>query len=271
MKPTLLVVVGDLHINGTVALSPDEFTLDDGQMFLPSKAQRWINGHWKAFWSQAGQRKQENRAEVVTILNGELADVNKHPSTQYVTNHSGDAAGMAIKALEACRTISDRIYVTRGSEAHVGLSGGLDESIARAIGATPDENHRYSRFHFRGVIGGLKVDVAHHTPSSFGRPWTRGADSNRVAQIVIDEYLRGGQAPPDLVIRGHAHRPSDSFDNHLTRVIAMPSWKLKDSFAHRIGASPQPIGGIQILIQDGQIVREWKHYHDWPLEEWKPA
>lgn len=271
MKRALLVVAGDLHINGTVALSPDRFTLDDGQVFTPSKPQRWINGKWRDFWNAAAARKAEHEAEVVTILNGELADINKHESSQYVTNHSGDAVGMAVKTLTTAADISDRIYVTRGSEAHVGLSGGLDEAVARAIGAIPDENHRYSRFHLRGVVAGLRLDVCHHTPSSFGRPWTRGADSNRVAQIVIDEYLRGGQLPPDLAIRGHAHRPSDSYDNHTTRVIAMPSWKLKDAYAHRIGASPQPIGGIQLLIENGKIIQEWKHYHEWPLTPWRPA
>ena len=150
MKRALLVVAGDLHINSTVALSPDKFTLDDGHVFTPSKPQRWINQKWKAFWEAAETRKDEHDAEVVTILNGELADVNKHPTTQQVTEHAGDATGMAVKALEAAQRISDRIYVTRGSEAHVGLSGGLDEAVARAIGAMPDENHRYSRFHFRG-------------------------------------------------------------------------------------------------------------------------
>lgn len=271
MKRTLLVVAGDLHVNGTVALSPDKYTLDDGQMFYPSKPQKWINRKWAEFWQHAEQVKEQHGAEIVTLITGEAADINKHPSSQYVTNHSGDAVGMAVKVLEPAKRLSDRIYVVRGSEAHVGLSGGLDEAVARAIGAVPDANGRYSRFAFRGVIGGLKVDAQHHPGTSYGRPWTRGADANRLAQIVIDQYVRGKQLPPDLVIRGHTHRPSDSYDNHVTRAITLPSWKLTDSYGYRLGGNPLPIGGLQLLLRNGKILQEWKHYHDWPLEPWRKA
>src|SRR5690554_542313 len=71
-KRALLVVAGDLHVNGTVALSPDKYQLDDGQWFYPSKPQKWINARWSEFWEAAAERKARYGAEVVTLLTGEL-------------------------------------------------------------------------------------------------------------------------------------------------------------------------------------------------------
>src|SRR5690606_22676864 len=237
---------------------------DDGGTYYPSKVQRWINAKWADFWTHAESVKSAEGVEVVTILSGELADINKHASSQYVSINSADVVGMALEVLEPVRATSDRIYVTRGSEAHVGLSSSLDEGIAKAIDVVPDWEGNYSRWIFRGSVAGLRVDAAHHAGTSYMRPWTRGADANRLAAMIQDVYLRGGQPHPHLVIRGHTHRPSDSFDNHPTRAITLPSWKLTDSYGHRLGGTPLPIGGMQALIEDGRIVKEWKLFHDWP-------
>lgn len=272
MKRALLCVAGDLHVNSTVSLGPPgPYQLDDGGTYRPSKVQRWINERWAAFWKHAEAVKASEGVEVVTILTGELADINKHPSAQYVSVNSADVVGMALEVLQPVRAVSDRIYVTRGTEAHTGLSGSLDEGIARAIGAEPDRDGRYSRWIFRGEIAGLRVDAAHHPGTSYMRPWTRGADANRLAAMIQDVYVRGGQPVPHLVVRGHTHRPSDSYDNHPTRAVTLPSWKLTDAYGHRLGGTPLPVGGMQVLIADGVIEREWKFFHDWPLEAWRKA
>ncbi|HEX7038902.1 MAG TPA: hypothetical protein VF202_02190 [Trueperaceae bacterium] len=272
MSRALIVFAGDLHVNGTLSLSPPgPFQLDDGGTYRPSKVQRWINAKWAEFWAHAASVKAAEGVEVVTVLTGELADINKHPSAQYVSVNPADVVGMALEVLQPVVSVSDRIYVTRGTEAHVGLSGSLDEGIASAIDAVPDEEGRFSRWIFRGVIAGLRVDAAHHPGTSYMRPWTRGADANRLAAMVTDVYVRGGQLPPDLVVRGHTHRPSDSFDNHPARAVILPSWKLTDAYGHRLGGAPLPIGGMQVLVEDGRIEREWKLFHDWPLGKWRDA
>lgn len=269
--PTLLVAAGDLHTNGTTALSPPgPFQLDDGGTYRPSKVQRWINARWRDFWKHAELVKAEAGVECVVIITGELADDNHHPTTQLVTRNTGDIARMALEVLKPVQAVADRIYVTRGSEAHVGLNSSLDEALARAIGAIPEDG-QHARWVFRGTIDGLRVDAAHHAGTSYQRPWTRGADANRLAKMIQDVYVRGEQPVPHLVIRGHTHRPSDSFDNHTTRAIVLPSWKLTDSYGHRLGGTPLPIGGLQLLVDRGRITREWKFVHDWPLAAWRSA
>ena len=187
--PTVLALTGDLHTNSTVALCPPRVELDDGGVYLQNKQQAWLWARWLEFWQAAADLKTQHNAELVTLLNGELADDNYHNTTQLISKHKGDQAKAALAVMEPVQQVSDRIFATRGSEAHSGLNASMDESLARAIGATPDENGHYARWYFRGVIDGLRIDASHHPGTGHARPWTKGADANRLAQMVMSRYV----------------------------------------------------------------------------------
>lgn len=263
----ILAVVSDLHTNSTVALSPDSLDLDDGGTYTPSKLQTWINERWGEYWQAVADLKDHHRCDVVTIINGELADDNYHATTQLITKHKGDQAKAALAVLELPQLVSDRIICTRGTEAHVGLNGGIDEALARAIGAEPDSNGHHARWNARLVLEGVRIDAAHHPGTSSRRPWTRGAAANRLAQMVIDRYTRRRMLPPDLVFRGHVHQPEDSGNNHVTRAIITPAWQAATSFGYRLGGDMLPIGGHVMLLEDGAVVFDRAVHWDWPLEE----
>lgn len=272
---TLLVVTGDLHVNSTVALSPPgPFELDDGQVITPSKPQAWINEKWAEFWAAAAAEKKRLGVECVVLLTGELADDLKHTSTQLVTKNGNDIGRMSLEVLKPAVAVADRIYVTRGSEAHSGQSSSLDEALARAIGAVP-EGGKHARWIFRGTIDGVRIDATHHPGTGHSRPWTKGADANRLAQMVMAAYVEQEQRVPHLAIRGHNHKPSDSADNHLTRAIILPSWQLSNAFGYRIshGSEVLPIGGMMMVLDDGQIVSERKMFYRWPVlpRGWRKA
>lgn len=269
--PTVLAVVSDLHSNSTVAVCPPTVTLDDGGEYEHSKAQAWLWERWTEFWETADALKTEHDAECVTIITGELGDNNKHPTSQQVSRNPKDVMRVAEAVLEYPVLVSDRIYACRGTEAHVGMSGNLDESLARMIGAVPDSEGHHARWQFRGVIDGLRVDAAHHPGTSHGRPWTRGADANRLAQMIIDRYVWERLPVPHLIIRGHVHKPADSGDNHPSRAIILPSWQLSTSYGHRLGGDPLPIGGMLLVVEDGRIVTERKLIWRWPMAPWGNA
>src|SRR5690606_28745711 len=120
MSRALIVFAGDLHVNGTDSLGPPgPCQLDDGGVYRAWKVQRWINAKWAEFWAHAASVKAAEGVEVVTVLRGELADINRHPSAQYVSVNAADVVGMALEVLRPVVSVSDRIYVTRGTEAHV--------------------------------------------------------------------------------------------------------------------------------------------------------
>lgn len=265
----LLALTGDIHTNSTVAVCAPRVELDDGGVYVQNKQQKWLWARWLEFWKTAEELKRKHECELVTLLNGELADDNYHSSTQLISKHKGDQARAALAVMEPVQQVSDRIFATRGSEAHSGLNASMDESLARAIGAEPDENGHHARWYFRGIIEGLRIDASHHPGTGHARPWTKGADANRLAQMVMSRYVERELSVPHLAIRGHNHKPSDSFDNHKTRAIILPSWQLSTSFGYRLGGDWLPIGGMLALIDNGQVVYEKKLIHHWPLADWE--
>ncbi len=159
-------------------------------------------------------------------------------------------------------------WPVRRTEAHSGPSAHLDETIAHDIGATPcDETaNTFSHWRLRLSIDGVRLDVAHHPPGGGGRrPWTRGNFAPTLASMAFFEAAERGEKPPHLLVRGHVHRPGDSYDVYPVRALVLPSWQLTTSYGHRIGGDPLPIGGAIVTCDRGkhEVV---KRYATWPVE-----
>ena len=261
---TIVLVVSDLHVNSTVALCPPVFNLDDGGTYRASPQQRFLWRHWLALCETTAARRMGHR--LVVILNGELADDNYHPTTQLITKNPADMMRLSATVLKPMLDLiqdGDLILATRGTEAHSGPSGAMDEAIARDIGATGPTADIASHWRLRVTLDGVRFDVAHHPPGGGGRlPWTRGNFANRLAAMSIFESAERGGRSPHLLLRGHVHRPDDSYDRYATRALVLPSWQLTTSYGHRIGGDPLPIGGLIVTCDAGRYTVE-KHYHNW--------
>jgi hypothetical protein len=264
---TVVAVVSDLHINSTVALCTPQFTLDDGGTYRSSKQQRWIWSRWRALWETVAERRQGQR--LVIVLNGELADDNYHPTTQLISRNPADMMRLSAEVLAPALSLmgeNDRLYVLRGTEAHSGPGAWLDEAIAQDIGATGPDDTLASHWRLRFAADGVRFDIAHHPPGGGGRvPWTRGTFANRLAAMTIFDSAENGGKPPHLYVRGHVHRPADSYDLYATRALVLPAWQLQTSYGHRIGGDPLPIGGAIVTCDGGRFEVE-KHYWHWPVE-----
>ena len=273
---TLIAVTGDLHTGSTVALAPKKWVTDDGQVIYPSKVQRWLNERWAEFWAEAQRVKDERGIECVAILNGELADDNWHRTFQRMSENPGEIIDAAMQVLKPVKQTADRVYVTRGSPAHVGHSGGLDEALAKELDAIPDEYGRRARNVFRGEIDGYRLDAAHHPGTSTGRWHLRGNAANRLAVNVQGGYTDDGALFPHMAIRSHNHRPEDSYDNHKIRAVILPAWQLNmTDFGYRIssGSEPFPVGAMLMVVDKGELVWERKMFWRWPMlrRGWKKA
>ena len=276
-KKYLIAAVSDLHINSTVALCMPRVALDDGGDYSSSPTQRWIYKQWLDFWKWVKKYKKRLDRDLIVWIGGELADNLTHHTTQLISRNENDLKRHSIAVLEPLLKLADKIIVVRGSEAHVGASGWMDEWIADDISASQcieGDDNPYSWWHWQSVIDGMVIDGAHHPGTGHGRPWTRGGDANRLAAIIKDNYVEAGVWPPHIVLRGHNHKPTDSYDNHCTRAIILPSWQLTNAFGYRLGGGWLPIGGLLIWAdgKENEInVKKW--YKRWPVKEveyWRP-
>jgi hypothetical protein len=68
-------------------------------------------------------------------------------------------------------------------------------------------------------------------------------------------YVERGLKPPQLVLRGHAHRIDDS--GHKlpnTRALVLPCWQLRTAFGYKVAANNTraDIGGAIFTIENGR-------------------
>ena len=183
---TYLICVSDTHINSTVALAPPLVNLDDGGTYHSSRGQRWIWDCWLDFTEKA--KALDGRK--VLLINGDMGELDtKRRSSQLITVNKSTIQRLVIDALAPLVDVVDSLIVIRGTMAHTGKAQWLEEGIARqydhAIHNKACDNGSW--YHFQGVIGGLRLDAAHHV-SMGGLPWTAPNAANRLAARVMWAY-----------------------------------------------------------------------------------
>lgn len=255
-ETVLLVQVNDLHVNSTVALCPAKVRRDDGGWYYASREQGWLRECWQDFWQQVEERKQRLGCPVCTAIVGDAVDRNVHSKVQLVEYESGVIMiAMAEEVMEEPRIVSDYLFVVRGTEAHVGGQGYLEEQLAQRIHAVPDEVRGTSSWwHWVASLAQVKVDLAHHPQTSARRPWTRDSAAARQAAITWSEYHEINESPPQVVGRAHVHYWAKGYKDD-TFAFFGPPWQLTTAFGYRLGTSRkvEPVGGVLIECRDGSI------------------
>jgi hypothetical protein len=157
----------------------------------------------------------------------------------------------------------DRLFVVRGSTAHSKRQGMADETVARELGAVRNAAGWRSDYRWRIDVGGVIVDCAHHITGN-GVPWTAGNNVRRALMTTVLRAIERDETPPHLLIRSHVHQP-ERFEFGGRRIYITPSFKLRDEYAHKIGVSLAPIGGLLITVDNGEadvITRTYRPERD---------
>jgi hypothetical protein len=255
-------VTGDLHVNSTVGLLPYSVNLDDGGTYRSSKGQRWLWRNWLDFWDSVP------KGEIWTVLNGDLVDVpGRHKNSQLISQNETDVMKMAVDVLQPALEVSERVFVVRGTAAHVGSSGYTEEKIALDIGAEKCGDN-YSWWELLLNCDGVEFYITHHGP--LGRlPHTHGNALNRRATEIEGLFAKRGV--PQVACQSHNHHFSTSSDEYEVKVFALPSWQLKTEFAKRIGIiEPDMVGGLWFDCEDGEYQYNVRRYTLNGHGAWKP-
>ena len=239
--------------------------MDDGGMMMPNRIQRWLYDCWRDAWDARfdallGAHKPDR---FTLVLNGDLTEGIHHGSPQS-SPLVGQHFRAAHKLLEGgpLKYKPDFVHLIRGTEAHVGRVGELEEGLARTLKAEgthmvedPDTG-QVSSWWRRVVIDDTRIDIRHH--GRLGqRAHTRGPYDRWYSQDIELEHYLDGVAPPHLALRSHNHRYADSGKSHrwTTRLVALPCWQAMTSYAHRITAeSLSDVGMVVFIVKDGRLL-----------------
>lgn len=255
-EPINLAIVGDLHVNSTVGLAPENFRLDDGIPVGQSNFQKKLWEAWTDYWACVGSLD----GQTVGILNGDLMEGEHHGTTQVITGNIADQHRMVLEVLKPGRNVVSAWFVMRGTEVHTNKSSRDEEMIAIALDAVQDYEGSRSRWFLRADFGGVRFDIGHHVP--FSRlAWTRSNLLMRTAIEIELDYYRAGIQPPQFAIRSHRHQWGDTGISAPVRVISLPCWQGPTSYVHSLRPGMMPeIGGIIVRIENGQANVIFKNY-----------
>lgn len=233
MKETL-VVVSDMHINSVFGLAQPIVELDHGGEYRANNTQKWL---WQAWNTQLDEIEQYiKKSHSTLILTGDIVDLDFFKrSWQHMSKNPAFVQGMAIDILEPLAKMFNDLFVIRGTEPHVGKDAYGEEGLARDLGAIRNPDTKaYSWRQLVAEFAGKKFDIAHHVTMGT-LPWTYGYAAEKLAVKTMIDYAELGEEPPDVVIRGHQHRFTDSGYTHDTRGFTLPAWQWPAEYLNRYG------------------------------------
>ncbi len=263
------MVVGDLHINSTVGLVVPTTNLDDGGTYRSSKGQRWLWRKWLSFWDEVSTVAEKHKASVWTVFNGDLVDVNsKYQSSQNISQNEADVFGMTLDTIEPALEASERVFVIRGTAAHVKSSASMEEKIAFDIGAEKCGDN-FSWWELLLECEHVQFDIRHHGPLGRLKWTTANALNKRAAEMAI-KYIN--KRCPDVAIQSHNHRYARSSNDLGIEVYSLHAWQLITEFVNRIGnIFPADIGGMYFICDKGEYVPVVKRYKPEVARAWRPS
>lgn len=240
-----LIVISDLHINSTVGLCAEAPGLDDGGNYCPSKSQRWLKEKFDDFHYFCNNLGGEN----IFVLNGDVVDVNRHSQHQLITSNISNIISHAESLINPLIN-GNKVFLVRGTEAHVGQSGEIEDILAKKIYAEEIDG-RYSHWQLNLNVEGVLFDITHHGTVG-SKPWNKYSALSSTASEMIINAVTFNQQLPNVVIRSHRHTFADTHDNFPVRIISTPAWQLSTAFSYRIGSGLADIGGLVFRCENGK-------------------
>ena len=272
-NPTdILVLTGDWHVNDTVGLCPPLFHRGDGDSHNPGKGQQELHNAWQQIWVEAARRKALYGARVYAICMGDLGDMNSHSKTQLISAQKKDVQDALYQLSRNMTTVADHVFVLRGTPAHVGGAGEIEEQFADDVGAERNtERGNHSWWVLKMQVAGVRMAFAHHPPTQSKRPDCRNQAVARAAAISVIRAIRRHARPRDLYAWGHVHYFAEGTEMGAWG-LQIPCLKLVGEYGHRIGQTDhiEPVGAVFLEIAAGQFRYDPMLFEPKEDAEWTP-
>ena len=237
----------------------------NGADHKPNKIQRWAFAVWnKKFLPDVERILETYNPDYVHLSEiGDLGELDyKNRNAEEVwTRKDTDIVENHARLLEPLYNMVDSVHFVRGTKAHIGEDGGIDEKIAEDCNKTVATNEKTSDgnkvkagWYAEFTLSGVHFDIAHH-----GKNRSKWTDINGLTSLgneILLKRAKNGQKIPDVVSRGHYHYGEHTPYDKKPYVVSLPSWQLPNTFVFRIDPTTETphIGGHVIIVKDGKII-----------------
>lgn len=239
---------------------------------MPSGLQLKMWAMWEEFWNEWVPTVTRGEPYDV-VFNGDTMDGVHHGAVSQISQNLETQTRIALDILSPIAEKAERLFVLRGTEAHVGKSGQEEEKLAQRLGAVPNEIRQHARHDLWVRVGGALVNVMHHIGTTGSSAYESTAVHKELVEAMT-EAARHRMEVPDVIVRSHRHRyfrtsfAASTSDGESRDAIAVvtPGWQAKTSFAYRIAGArlslPQ-FGGI--LVRSGNEDAVFVRHKTWHL------
>lgn len=252
-SPRNVVVVSDLHAGCRMGLHPDrELLLHGGMVSKPSQNQQKVWTHWRYFWDEFVPRVTK-KEPFVLVINGDALEGQPSGAKTPISLNTDDQLVIAEACIKPQMRKAAALYMTTGTENHVGKSAENERTLARMLGAVPDDNGEHARDAIWMDLHGHLVHFAHHVGTTSSTAYETTAPHREYAEFCA-RAARWNRRPPQLIVRSHRHsyvRPMVMSAAGESGSVVTPGWQLKTPFAGRLvqGRAGEPqIGGVVLRV-----------------------
>lgn len=264
MTDAIIVAFSDLHTGSFTGLCPPIWQHEGGQ-HKANDGQRWLWRNWLDFWQLMANLKSDTGLPMLGVLNGDACDGDHHGTSEIITRNPADMLRLAVDVLDPALAVLDKLIVIRGTPAHTGEAGWMEERLAQDINIViPHSDTEASWWHWYGDVSGVRFDVQHHPEAGDSRAWTSGNGANIVSAALLMEYAATDDKPPHVAIRAHRHQFVTSGQHRRPFVVGLPPWQLATSYVKsKVAAAGKinPVGGAYWICRDGRYTWEPVIYH----------
>lgn len=259
----VVVITSDTHPNDKLGLFNKRGLTDDaGVVHMPSEEQNWLWDQYVDMWGVVKEMKKKKRAKVTWYHLGDGVDRNTHTSYVLITPNRADLLRLAEETMEPGLAVAEQVGIIRGTFAHTGQQGELEELLGQRVNAIQKDGH-YSHYRLKPVHSGIRFDLAHMPVVASKLPWTAGGAASRMAAWLIYEYANQGvpkEQWPHYAIRGHRHMMQDSGWTHDIRALYTLPWKLHGSFEKSHQFIAGPVGSFVFVCDEGSCTPGYIRY-----------
>ena len=182
---------------------------------------------------------------------GDMVDGdNKYRSHQIISRNPSEIVDIALECLDVPMKYADWVVFLKGTPAHVGKSGSLEEELASDFDiAMQNGENNYAWDEFYGQVGGTVFDAKHHGKLGYLRH-TKVNPLHRLAEELMGGCVERGEKIPQVALRAHKHKVADTYDNHVVRVLQTPCFAGKEEYGHRVSDEPPDVGGLIFICEN---------------------
>lgn len=261
MTTSVEIQISDLHIGSKYAIMHPRNAADHKL----NKQQRWLFRTWEnRFLPGVENIINKFKPDYVHLSElgdlGELDTKDRNPEELWTLNEDDIITNHA-DLLAPLFEMVDSVSYVRGTKAHVGRDGGIDEKIAKDCDKTNPTKYKksdgsplYAGWYAEFTLSGVHFEIAHH-----GRNRSKWTDINGLTSLgneILLKRTKNNQQVPDVVSRGHYHYGLHTPFDIKPYVVAIPSWQLPTNYVQRVDATTETphVGWHVIIAKDGAII-----------------